>query len=197
MFRASCVRSISIQAGCAQGSMSRRLWDRPLSDKVKKDLIFINFLDTIGRFRRKSMRKIVHWIVALAFFAVPTIAKAKTEKPAVERVVPITNLSFDQFGEIMLGMHPKVAVEFKPTDPTSMEFLHHFGLFSVQHSPGTTFTVEKTFYLRCINHKFYISDDLVNWTKTNRYFNSAPDLKWERKGSALRLHTTTVHEDQE
>ena len=98
----------------------------------------------------------------LLFIATTLTAK---ELPEVKVIIPIIDVTIEKSEELFNGRCPDVAILCEEGTKLPVKFLGSYGLFSVKYVPNLTIQVDKTFYLRYVGNKVYVSDDLIHWSK--------------------------------
>ncbi len=106
------------------------------------------------------MKQLILFLLVLA----PIFGREKI-LPEPKQIVSLSQLDSDWIKEWIGGLHPDMAVEFKPGTEIPLRFFHRAPLFSIAFAPNLAVRVEKLCYLRFVKKKVYISQDLVSWEK--------------------------------
>jgi hypothetical protein len=132
------------------------------------------------------MKKRAQWTLAALLMFSPLVAK---DKPLVEisQIIPLTGLEINFIREFVSGMHPDVAIECREGTTLPISIFYNLGLFSLDYVPNMTVKVEKACYIRCVGKKAYFSQDLVKWSRADKFFkgNCNASIKIDEKTGIL------------
>lgn len=141
------------------------------------------------------MKRIILYTLTLTLFLSPVFAKEKNF-PQPRRVVNLAQLDPELIEELLLGMHPDIAIECKEGSKFPVQFLHNYGLFSLKCTPNLSIKVERPCYLRFVKRKVYISEDLAKWEKPSKFFSGGYKAKVKIDGeSGLSVETKLIPYD--
>lgn len=93
----------------------------------------------------------------------------------VTRIVSADELSIEKINELINLKNWDFTLEFKEGTNFPIKFLTKARCFSAVLNPNLAFKVDKKCYLRVVNKKCYLSEDLVEWTKAGKFFNNQPN----------------------
>jgi hypothetical protein len=81
------------------------------------------------------------------------------------KVINVCNLKDNDLNEIMLGLHPEIAVEFSAQTTLPISFFLKGDLVNLVENEGNFGTVEimQTFYARCAGQELILSTNLTDW----------------------------------
>lgn len=108
-------------------------------------------------------------------------AKVKTfdDQPPI---LASNELSLEQIQEFTHAENSSFTIAVKEGLTVPLQFLMKTTVFSALLDPNLTLSVDRTFYLRVVDKKCYLSQDLVNWEKASKFLNGS---------SAVRLVPST------
>lgn len=95
----------------------------------------------------------------------------------VTRIVSADELSVEKINALIHLKNWDFTLEFKEGANFPVKFLTKARCFSVALNPNLAFKVDKKCYLRVVKKKCYLSEDLVEWTKAEKFFNNQPNNK--------------------
>ena len=97
-------------------------------------------------------------------------AQAKTkELDDMPRILSFDQLSFNNIQEFIRMKDSDVIVELREGTTVPLQFLAKNRILSAMIDPNLVIKVDKTCYLRVVNKKCYMSEDLVQWEKAGRF----------------------------
>ncbi len=135
----------------------------------------------------------IGFLAASMLVFAPAFAKTK-DLSETKRVISWTELSSGMIKELAVGLHPDVAIECTEGTTLPIQLLSHYNFFSLKLNPNLTITIDKSCYLRVINRKLYISQDLVHWEKAKKYFHGRmnADVQIGDEQSGVLVETALV-----
>ena len=141
------------------------------------------------------MKKMIGILLTAILLASPLFAKEKKPFPAIQQVIPLTELSSEQIQELVLGQHPDIAVECSAGTSLPFRFLFNFKFFSASLDPNLTVKVDESFYLRFNGKKVYVSTDLINWSNLSSYIGGPTTTNLKIGDDARLLVETNLLQD--
>ncbi len=127
----------------------------------------------------------------LAISAAQARVKKFSDMPPI---IPFDQLSLDNIQELIGMRDSGFIVELKKGTSVPIQFLTKTSIFSAVIDPDLVITVDKTCYLRVLNKKGYISEDLVQWKKGSKFMRgkSTSRLIPSTNKSGVTLETSVV-----
>ena len=93
------------------------------------------------------------------------------------RILSFDQLSFDSIQEFAHMKDSDFIVELKEGTAVPLQFLAKTRILSAMIDPNLVIKVDKTCYLRVINKKCYMSEDLVQWEKAGKFMDGQPVIR--------------------
>jgi len=140
------------------------------------------------------------FLIACTMLATTGFAKTKffNDTP---RIVSLDEISFEQIQEAIQSKSSDVTLELREGTVIPLQFLLKHQVFSAALNPNLVFKAEKTCYLRIVNKKCYMSDDLIRWEKPGRFTGGLPTLQLKQSvnnsGFVLETNLAPYKDDQE
>lgn len=113
------------------------------------------------------MKKTIALLVS-ALLVTTVQAKAVTFKDTPP-IVSLSEMSLEKIQEFIGTKNPEFIIELTESAAIPVQFLAKNRIFSAMIDPNFTFKVDKTCYFRIVKKKFYMSEDLVNWKKADKF----------------------------
>lgn len=96
----------------------------------------------------------------------------------VPRIISLIEISPEKIQEFISSRNPNFVVELKEGNSLPLQFLTKTRVFSALLDPNLTIQVDKTCYLRIVNKKCYMSEDLVKWEKAEKFLNGESTIRF-------------------
>lgn len=136
------------------------------------------------------MKRACCFLIIATTLLFPAFAKERS-LPPVEKMISLTDLTFEITDELVQGKIPNMAIECKEGAQLPLRFFANYDLFSIGLIPNLTVRIEKTCYFRFIGKKGFISYDLQNWEKGSKLFykNRSPRVKFGIESSQVLIES--------
>lgn len=140
---------------------------------------------------------------AILLFSVAFISLQASQKTitfdTTPRILSINELSYERIQELIQSKDSDFMIALEEGASFPLKFLLKHRLFSSMLDPNLSFTVAKTCYLRVVNKKCYISEDLIHWEKTSRLLSGKSKLQLvpNEDKPGFTLQTTLTEEESE
>lgn len=145
------------------------------------------------------MKKVI-FLFALALTTLHARSKVVTFNDT-PRVVSAEELSFDKIQKFIQSKNSDFSVELKEGTTFPLQFLVKNRVFSAMIDPNLVFNVDKTCYLRVVNKKCYISEDLVQWQKAGKFLDGKSTVQLtqstNKPGFVLQTDVVPFTDDEE
>lgn len=139
------------------------------------------------------MKNILKSLLISILFISPLCSREIKQLPEVTKIITLDGLSTEMIEELLSSNHPDIVIECKEGAFVPLQFLYNVHIASLKYSPDLTLKVEKSFYLRFINKKAYMSEDLVIWEKPSKFIGITGKTKAKLKvteDNALLIEAT-------
>lgn len=93
------------------------------------------------------------------------------------RIISLHTLSFETIQELIHSKNSDSIIEFTEGAAIPLQFLMKNRVLSAMIDPNLMFKIEKTCYLRVVNKKCYMSEDLVHWEKAGRFMSGKQTMQ--------------------
>ncbi len=137
-------------------------------------------------------------VVLLLMTTGTLFARKKKLLPEIRQIIPLTELSSEMIEDLTHGRGiPDLAIECQPETELSPKLSWHYGVFSALLNPPALLKVNEPFYFRVNERKLYVSHDLIDWEKPDRWFNkkSITNVKFGENKSDVLIETDFVQKD--
>lgn len=145
------------------------------------------------------MKKVI-FLFALAITALHAGSKVVTFNDT-PRIVSASELTVDKIQGLIQSKNSDVIVELTEGTAIPLQFLLKNRIFSAALDPNLMFKVDKTCYLRVVNKKCYMSEDLVNWQKAGKFLDGTPMVQLtpstNKPGFVLQTDLVPSGDDEE
>ncbi|MCX6989674.1 MAG: hypothetical protein NTX49_01200 [Chlamydiae bacterium] len=110
------------------------------------------------------------------------------------KIISFNEFSVEKIQEFINAKNSDFIIEIEKGDSFPLQFLTKTRVFSAMLDPNIKLKVEKTCYVRVVNNKCYMSEDLVNWEKAQRFMGGVATLQLSQSetNSGLVLETDIV-----
>lgn len=106
-------------------------------------------------------------------------AQAKTKEfDNTPRMLPFDQLSFDNIQEFIYKKDSDFTIELREGTTVPLQCLAKTRVLSAMIDPNLVIKVDKTCYLRVVNKKCYMSEDLVQWEKAEKFMDGKSVLRF-------------------
>lgn len=109
-------------------------------------------------------------------------------------ITSLDDLNFEDIQKLIQSKKCDITIELREGAIVPLKFLMKNRNFSAMIDPNLVFRVEKTAYLRLMNKKCYMSEDLVHWEKAGKFTGGLPvfQLKPNATQPGLTLEANIV-----
>ena len=118
------------------------------------------------------MKMIASFLITTLFFVGTVQAKQLSE---VTSIIEIGELTEDVSKALILGTLPDTALKFPEGASIPLHFLFNYSVAAIAYDPAVSIKVKETCYLRVVGKKAYMSTDLANWKRPNKFFDGKLD----------------------
>lgn len=88
----------------------------------------------------------------------------------VKSIITLKDANQEVIKSLLDGTHSDVAIECEKGTMLPVKYLGNFKFLSLNCDPNLSVKLEETSYLRFIKKQVYMSHDLKNWEKANKFF---------------------------
>src|SRR3990167_11109032 len=115
------------------------------------------------------MNRSISLVLILLLATTGTLFAKKKKLPELRQIIPMAELTPEMVEDLIQGATPELAIECQPGTELAPKFSLHYGIISALFNPAISLKVDKPFYLRLDRKKAYVSNDLINWDKPERW----------------------------
>lgn len=114
------------------------------------------------------MKTIFLFLISALMFSTAHAAKTKTFNDTL-RIVPWNELSIDKIQQFTHSKNSDFTVQLKEGTMVPLQFVTKNRTLSALIDPNLMIRVDKTCYLRIVDKKCYMSEDLVQWQTAGKF----------------------------
>ena len=118
------------------------------------------------------MKMIVSFLLTALLLAGTVHAK---QLPEVNRIIEIGELTEEVSKVLITGAQPDTALKFPEGASIPLHFLFNYSVAAIAYDPAVSIQVKETCYLRIVGKKAYMSTDLIDWKRPNKFFDGRLD----------------------